>query len=235
MKICCISDTHNLHEHVKLQNLKNIDAIVHCGDFTNKGTFKEIKCFIDWFISLPVKHKILIAGNHEITLDCDRYNKNKNEYHPLPEMQINSDMCYTYIVNAHKQGKLYYLENKPIVIDDITFYGSPFSLEPDYNPSWGFQHNDTILDQVWSAIPDDIDVLLTHTPPYNVLDNSPFGHKGSKSLYDHVKSRVKPALHVFGHIHNAHGYKVDDDTIFVNATVVDGKRNVKYEPIIIEI
>jgi Icc-related predicted phosphoesterase len=238
MKICCISDTHNFHKDITFTKNKGIDTIVHCGDFTDKGTFKEIKAFLDWYVSVPVKYRILIAGNHDITMDVARYNSNTMEFHPTNEMQENANLVTTYIKQYEDQGKLIYLQNSQISIDGITFYGSPHSLEPTAGvPPWGFQYNEVISNLVWSAIPSNIDVLLTHTPPYGILDKSPYGHRGSKSLLDHVKNRIQPALHVFGHVHGSHGYERDKDTetIFVNAVVVNGKKKVVYEPIIIEI
>lgn len=50
MKILHISDTHNRH-HL-LTNLPMADIIVHCGDFTDMGTEKEVLDFLNWFITL---------------------------------------------------------------------------------------------------------------------------------------------------------------------------------------
>ena len=65
MKILHISDTHGKHHQLK--DLPEADVIVHTGDITEEGTEEEVKDFIEWFCSLPYKHKIFIAGNHD---DC---------------------------------------------------------------------------------------------------------------------------------------------------------------------
>lgn len=70
MKILHISDTHNRH-HL-LTNLPMADIIVHCGDFTDMGTEKEVLDFLNWFITLPYRYKIFITGNHDLCLwDAD--------------------------------------------------------------------------------------------------------------------------------------------------------------------
>ncbi len=66
MKLLQISDTHNRHQ--LLSNLPEADVIVHCGDFTDKGTEQEVLDFLNWFIALPYKHKIFVTGNHDLYL-----------------------------------------------------------------------------------------------------------------------------------------------------------------------
>lgn len=66
MRILQISDTHN--RHWLLTDLPAADVIVHCGDFTDNGTEEEVLDFLNWFITLPYKHKIFVTGNHDICL-----------------------------------------------------------------------------------------------------------------------------------------------------------------------
>ena len=73
MRIICISDTHNQHEKLAIPEG---DVLIHAGDWTGTGTLKQVISFIRWFANQPHKHKILIAGNHEITLDLPFYEKN---------------------------------------------------------------------------------------------------------------------------------------------------------------
>ena len=103
MKILHISDTHGKHQILK--DLPNADVIVHTGDITEDGTEEEVKNFIEWFCSLPYKHKIFIAGNHDVCL----YGAN---IEGLPD-------------NVH------YLCNDGITIDGIKFYGVPMFLHDD--------------------------------------------------------------------------------------------------------
>lgn len=100
-----------------------------------------------------------------------------------------------------------YLENESIEIQGIKFYGSPMMTE---GPRMAFRTTDD-PDKVWSAIPDDIDVLITHIPPYGILDQD----YGCKGLIKKVKE-IKPKVHCFGHIHAWNGTKKVDDIQFIN-------------------
>jgi len=104
MTILHISDTHN--QHSKLINLPPADVLVHSGDITFAGSEHEVMDFINWFSTLPYKHKIFIAGNH----DCCLYGMNHLD--GLPS-------------NVH------YLCKSGIEIDGIRFYGIPMFME-DY-------------------------------------------------------------------------------------------------------
>ena len=108
MKILQISDTHNLHH--QLTNLPEADVIVHCGDFTDNGTKKEILDFLNWFIGLPYAHKIFVAGNHDLRL------WNAEGIEELPD-------------NIH------FLQDRGCEIDGVKFFGLAYnhleSLIPD--------------------------------------------------------------------------------------------------------
>jgi len=66
MKIIAISDTHEQHRDLVLPDG---DVLVHAGDWTYKGAAPKIDDFLSWFAGQPHKHKVFIAGNHELTLD----------------------------------------------------------------------------------------------------------------------------------------------------------------------
>ncbi len=70
INIAHISYTHNEHWQLKWWfDPSNIDIIIHSGDFTNHGTEEEVKNFMGWFYHLPIKHKILVDGNHDKSFD----------------------------------------------------------------------------------------------------------------------------------------------------------------------
>lgn len=108
MKILHISDTHN-HHH-QLQALPAADVIVHSGDFTMAGTEAEVIDFIEWFCSLPYKHKVFIAGNHDVCLFGADING-------LPE-------------NCH------YLYGNGVTIEGIKFFGIPMFVEDDISGNY---------------------------------------------------------------------------------------------------
>src|SRR5690606_32317587 len=70
----------------------------------------------------------------------------------------------------------------------------------------------------WALIPDDTDVLVTHGPPHGILDRT-YDHEpvGCEQLRIAL-GRVRPRVHVFGHIHEGYGAAFVDGTLFVNAS-----------------
>ena len=45
------------------------DIFIHAGDFTDYGREEDFKKFFKYLDKLNFKHKIVISGNHEISLD----------------------------------------------------------------------------------------------------------------------------------------------------------------------
>ena len=83
----------------------------------------------------------------------------------------------------------------------------------------------------------DTDVLITHGPPFGVLDKTNIlgPHLGCEELAKAV-SRIKPRLHVFGHIHGGYGREaVKGGTAFVNAAVLNERYVLAHAPIVIEL
>ena len=89
-------------------------------------------------------------------------------------------------------------------------------------------------EQLYAAIPDDTDVLVTHTPPYGILDRAGTSLYGSKELLERV-STIRPRLHLFGHIHRAHGTTNDGMTVFSNAAIMDEGYDSLNEPNVLPI
>jgi 3',5'-cyclic AMP phosphodiesterase CpdA len=67
-RIVCISDTHAMTSHIR-KKLPDGDILIHAGDFTRCGHLAEVREFNEWLNSQPHKHKIVIAGNHELSFD----------------------------------------------------------------------------------------------------------------------------------------------------------------------
>jgi len=213
MKIWHISDTHGYHSLLSIP--KNIDTVIHSGDFSDKGeVYKnelEAKYFLRWYSNLEIKNKILVSGNHDAFAFI-----NGKEFR---------DLCSYY--------GIIYLENSDVVIDGIKIFGCPIS--PTYG-SWYFMKAREKMDRLWSNLSTDIDILITHTPPKGILDLS-YNRRGEvercgcNALRRHILFRIKPKLSLFGHIHNCEDLvnagvlKLSTyETRFSNGSVVtDGK------------
>jgi len=219
MRIWIISDTHMQHKALSVP--KNIDMVIHCGDSTNYydeiNNNREFIEFENWWRELPVKNKVIIAGNHDHWA-TRRYNIDKIKEYST------------------------YLEHEECEISNIKIFGSPYT--PTYG-DWYFMKPKDKMFNVWESLPDKIDILITHGPPQGILDlseNRQLQMVGDKSLFDKVL-KIKPEYHCFGHIHNNHncynqGIRKFKDITFINAScVTDGKINqgVSSNGVVIEI
>lgn len=213
LRLVCISDTHN--QEGKMEKLPEGDVLIHAGDWTGTGTQRQVISFIRWFASQPHKHKILVAGNHELTMDLPYYQTNWHRFHPrkaLPAHDIKS-----YVL---REEGIHYLEDSSIEIEGWKFYGSPVS--PSFG-GWAFNVDRGLpIRAVWGCIPEDTDVLITHGPPYGYGDKLAIGERvGCKDLLDEVINRVKPQVHVFGHIHEGYGEYDVEGVKLLNVAICD--------------
>lgn len=86
----------------------------------------------------------------------------------------------------------------------LTIYGAPqIPAVVPFGPEHAFTyppHHDA-----WSrTVPPETDILVTHTPPQGHLDLSPVYSIGCPNLLAE-SWRIRPLLHVFGHVHYAAG------------------------------
>ncbi len=205
MRLVCISDTHSQHERLVLPEG---DVLIHAGDATRRGTERELRAFNDWLGTLPHRHKIVIAGNHDFGF------------------QERSGAA-GWMTNAR------YLQDRGVVLDGVRFYGSPW--QPWFH-DWAFNlPRGAALDAVWERIPEGTDVLVTHSPPFGTLDATVHGeHVGCEALAAHV-TRLQPRVHVFGHIHEGYGVVERDGTRFVNASTCDVRYQPVNAPIVVDL
>lgn len=205
MKIILISDTHNQHEKLILPRG---DMIIHAGDISGSGSYSEVMSFIQWFSQLEYKYKIFIAGNHDFLFE------KLNMSHTLPDAVT-------------------YLQDSLVEIEGLRIYGSPYT--PVFY-DWAFMKNrGTEIKQIWDLIPDKLDILVTHGPPYQILDQNAYAeHTGCKDLLNRVKE-VKPSIHVFGHLHESYGMVEIFETRYFNASSLDEHYRLRNAPFVIEL
>jgi Icc-related predicted phosphoesterase len=131
-------------------------------------------------------------------------------------------------------GNAIYLENSGTEVAGLKIWGS--LVQPEFN-NWAFNvARGAAIRRYWEMIPDSTDVLVTHGPPFGMLDKShpSTAHLGCEELAKTVE-QIKPRLHIFGHIHGGHGSSAGDGTRFVNASVVNEAYRLVNEPQIVEI
>jgi Icc-related predicted phosphoesterase len=214
MKIVCISDTHDKHNQV---SLPEGDVLVHAGDLTMSGKMTETSQAAEWLNKQAEKFKavIVIAGNHDFVLE-----------HFMKEGRED-------LVQEKFFKKALYARDAAYGVEGKIFYGSPW--QPWFY-DWAFNvQRGPAIAKYWDEIPINTDVLITHGPPMGIMDIG-FGgeHAGCEDLAKAI-SRIKPKLHIFGHIHGGYGVKTIAGTTYVNASVVNERYKVVNEPIVIEI
>lgn len=225
MIIDCISDLHGFYP-----KLEGGDLLIVAGDLTMRDTYKEYIDFNAWLLKQKYRKKILVAGNH------DNWIMNspmlKNTFYDC-EYLCDSGTEITYYPRFDPPN----LDNigVPYKRKTLKIWGSPWTKTFEgMNPKYKAFTCDTEKELIvkFSLIPDDIDVLVTHSPPWGILDKNIQGqHCGSKSLGFKVgKMRIPPKLWVWGHIHESYGVDLpirQKPCKMVNASLI----NERYEPI----
>ena len=177
--------------------------------------------------------KIVIAGNHDISFDENFYDRMWARYHGSKEDNEAIKRAY----RSARSSNVIYLEDEsfqlPASEGGWKLYGSPWQ---PYFYDWGFNlHRGEPLRQAWARIPNDTQVLLTHGPPYRILDQAKSGGSvGCEDLLERLRV-VRPLLHVFGHIHEACGAEKIDGTIFVNASTCSLRYRPVQEPFVVDL
>ena len=236
IKVLAISDTHGHHSEIK--NIPSADILVHAGDFTESGSWRHIQAYNEWIGDLLLKQNkfkfaVLIAGNHDITLDQDYYTERgyKTHHKGLAKQ-------YKICADCVHKGISVYLEDEAVELLGITIYGSPY--QPEYN-NWAFNlPRGDPLKKKWAEIPDrGVDVLITHGPPKyhgdKVMTDGKAQNTGCQDLLERlVQMQERPRFHVFGHVHQGYGVtrnqRIDGVTL-INASTQDSRGQCANKPI----
>lgn len=215
IKVVCISDTHLQHNF----DIPSGDILLHAGDLTWVGSVEELSKVNQWFGELKSKFAdiVTIAGNHDKLFEQ------------------NSSLARSLITNA------IYLEDSEVVVQGLRIYGSPY--QPSFGQGWAFNKDrGSDIKCVWDKIPEGLDFLITHGPPYGKGDIVLEGdgdswetgndlryvkkHVGCRNLRNQI-TKVQPKYHMFGHVHCGYGLYEEVPTTYINASVC----NEQYKPV----
>jgi len=227
MKLVIISDTHTKHAQL---TIPECDVLVHCGDFTWGGKFPETWEFVHWLEQQPATHKIVIAGNHELTFD-----HTARGYDPKVRA----------ILSQHTDESIHYLEDQSVTIDGIKFYGTPWTpwfFDWAFNgitdPDIPFRRGVNLTD-VYSQTPEDVQVLICHGPAYNLCDQSDRGdtRTGSVEMRKLTSEKlIQLQLYLCGHIHEARGMEVADGGVtYINASSLGRDYETISPPVVVQL
>lgn len=225
LRIAAVSD---MHGKLRPEHLPDADTLIIAGDYlpnfsaSNGGRLlppddarKQLewlpKKFLPRILKKGYRKIIVIAGNHDWV-------------HEFPGTAPEARKVL-------EDAGVAYLQDEPFEFEGVKFYGSPWQ---PWFCDWAFQidERDELAGYphskaIWSKIPAGVDVLVTHGPPRDILDKAPGNRRvGCPILREQVFSRVKPQVHVFGHIHEGYGTEERLGVNFLNVALCDGQ----YEP-----
>ena len=206
MRIVLISDTHNQLSKVKVPDG---DLLIHAGDSTGLGTTREMIDFSKQLRALPHPIKIFVPGNHDWLFE-------RNLSH----------------ANEILGKDVHVLVDQEIVVEGIRIFGSPWTPR-FYNWAFNLDRGEPLRNK-WERIPEGVDVLVTHGPPYGILDRTKSGeHVGCEELRRELH-RIMPKLHVFGHIHQSYGAHREAETSYINACICDENYRPLHAPLVVQ-
>ncbi|KAK4644362.1 hypothetical protein QC761_304110 [Podospora bellae-mahoneyi] len=189
IRVVCLSDTHSLRP----PSIPRGDLLIHAGDLSATGTFDDLQDQISWLSSLPFRHKVVVGGNHDCFLDRassihrTRGQKEKRKLDWKGVVWLQDELTTLEFEDREVGGKR-----------KLNIFGSGW-VRRCGGDDFAFQYDDER--PPWEGrIPVETDVLVTHCPPK--------GHRdlllGCPSLLAELW-KVKPKLHVFGHVHHGAG------------------------------
>lgn len=170
----------------------------------------------------------MIAGNHDVTLDERFYLEYGSSFHnqspQSPEECLQTLKSSPSITYLNHESTTIVLNKHPLLRTSFTVFGSPYSPR---NGTWAFGYdqaapNSEIIGQdnqprpstsytptaahIWSDIPLDTDIVITHTPPYTHCDEA-ITKRRAMGCEDLRRAlwRVRPKLTVCGHVHEGRG------------------------------
>ena len=171
------------------------------------GDFEQTSALDTWFFNLEFENKIVIPGNH----DHDAAEKHAEE---LP-----------VFFNAQ------FLVDQTVEIGGLKIYGAPWVNELE-GAAFSLDHDE--IESKWESIPNDTDILITHVPPFGILDLARNGENWGCSLLADRVVEMNLRFHCFGHVHYSYGIADQNGITFINAASIGGGE-IRNSPVMLEL
>uniref|UniRef100_A0A2D3UWJ8 Related to metallophosphoesterase domain-containing protein 2 n=1 Tax=Ramularia collo-cygni TaxID=112498 RepID=A0A2D3UWJ8_9PEZI len=207
-KFLVLSDTHNFEydaaeKYPLCQEMPKVDVVLHCGDLTQVGGTSAYKKALKMLGKLDAELKLVIAGNHDISLDGE-YWRTHLEDDDEPEEHDEAVGIMT--------GTLAQAANVTYLVEGLYVFtlqsGASFKIfVSPYQPEcgdWAFGYK---RDEDRWSIPSSADIVMTHGPQQGILDFAHDQHLGCRKLREVIEV-TRPLMHCFGHIHEGYGAEV---------------------------
>lgn len=180
--------------------------------------------FMFWIKNLPVDKVIMVAGNHDLFFE-------------------KSTDTTKYMLEILSDHKLKYLENQTYIYNDKNgvdwkLFGTSFC---HVFGSWSFMVPDEYMEERFKEIPDVVDIVISHDPPYGIgqidmiletkrWNNHPLEHLGNIPLSKRL-NEIEYKFLVAGHLHSGSHELVNfNGGKCVNVSIKDENYNPTYEP-----
>ena len=186
---------------------------------------------------IPNCDLVIVAGDVTPVWDHDRHFQKrwlKNEFSvwlkelKLPVIGIAGNHDFYAQQNPDFMAKLpwTYLQDESTEFDGLKIWGSPWVTKLH---GWAFCTDEEVMGEKVDKIPKDIDILISHAPPYGVRDGLKFTkeHVGSTALVNRLMYGEWPNLKnvIFGHIHEGFGREHIDGVDFYNVSYLNERYN----------
>lgn len=254
-RVLILSDTHNKKpfsasdtQHAYRSPLPEADLLLHAGDLTVCGRPNEHRAQMEMLTAHPAELKIVVPGNHDITLDKPYYHEHEWK-HGVPEDLALIEEIYTGPA-AQQAGVVLIKEGvQSFTLQNgarFTVYASAY--QPEFC-DWAFAYNRN--EDRFNPVPavqrllgygpanpipshPEIDIVVTHGPPYGVLDKVKGMSRGMNSSVGcqhllRAARRCKPRLHAFGHIHEGWGAERVKWPPLTNPEAKDESRSIEVD------
>ena len=210
-----LSDTHGMEFRSEDIPSQHVDVAIHCGDLTEESKIEEYQTSIQLLKDIKASLKLVIAGNHDFTLDIPAFKKKVADARPSLDPDLvkkvygdygdarqifeDADVRAAGIIFLDEGNHHFVLENGAT----LNVYASPWT--PSLG-DWGFQY--TPRQGHDFEIPQAVDLVITHGPPKGIMDYTESKQRaGCPDLFGAI-ARARPRLHCFGHIHEGWGAKL---------------------------
>lgn len=229
MRVAALSDQHGF-----LPAVPACDLLIVAGDvcpdnlgpyFAGDNPALQKSWFDDkarpWLAAAPAAHRLLTWGNHDWCGERCDFSAD------APGAARSDTLQILNAASAHIQtGR-----------ERLHVWASPWSKQFGF---WAFMKPDSELAPFYAAIPDDVNVIVSHQPPYGFCDQvADFGsrrlrNEGSRELLKAI-DRVKPRVVICGHIHEGHGQAEHRGTTIYNVSVVDEYYRLVHDVTVIDV
>lgn len=221
MRLVATADT-----HFKFDNslIPDGDVFIHAGDLMYTGYVNEWYERLESLAALPHKIKLYIPGNHD--------------YHV---------QNYEGVATAElRKAGVKLLGLKDIIFEHkkVKFLGLPFVTGLE---GWAFNRDETWVRDYLESIPEKVDIVVSHSPPYLMRD-AIYPHKAKAKEREHVgcmaynywynkliREDARPKHWISGHIHESYGSTDYGGTVMHNVAMCDRKYQQNQPAIIIDL